>query len=184
MNGIDSHCSFVQLCSFLCIALETHPSAYNFRGRKQVETTNASIEIILPKFKHGQRTSFFDIYSDRASKLLEMSADNSFSTLPAIDISESGETAYSDADVIHGAAQSRPEINCSCPPAPTKYTRGFRRISCELKPMLQTVQTDLTYIRAIRRHTCEQIHENELCPVMSQPGHEELWAALEDIFLQ
>jgi hypothetical protein len=95
------------------------------------------------------------------------------------------EAAHSDAPKLHeNAAQSRSEIVAARPPPPTKFNRRQAGTSSEAKPMQKSDRLDLSYIQAMRRHIGDQIYDSELCPVIGKLEQEDLWASLDDMFMQ
>ncbi len=98
-----------------------------------------------------------------------------------IDLTDREQT-HSDSSLDIAAHRTR-ECIAVLPPAPTKYNRRQRRSSvCQAKPILQ--EADYSCIKAMRRHICEQIYDSELCPVIGEPGKEDLWASFDGMFIQ
>ncbi len=50
--------------------------------------------------------------------------------------------------------------------------------------MQKSDRLDLSYIQAMRRHIGDQIYDSELCPVIGKLEQEDLWASLDDMFMQ
>ena len=95
------------------------------------------------------------------------------------------EPAHSDAPkLLENTAQRRPEMVAARPPAPTKFSRRQAGTSSEAKPLQRSDRLDLSCISAMRRHIGDQICESELCPVIGRLEHEDLWSALDDVFMQ
>ena len=73
------------------------------------------------------------------------------------------------------------------PSSPSKFNRkqsGLRSQGQNPKP--QQSLSEQVFIQSIRRRTFEQLHSSELCPVgtVTANASEDVWAALEHIFLQ
>ena len=106
-----------------------------------------------------------------------ISSFNDSSAFSIIDLTD-GEQAHSDVP-LDIAAHRKPGIFANYPPAPTKFIRSS---VCQAKPIAKKV--DSRCIKAMRRHTCEQIYDSELCPVNSDREQEDLWALLDGMFIQ
>ena len=106
--------------------------------------------------------------------------DHSFASGVTIDFTEQ-ETAQSDASAHDCFALKRPKFNTACPPPPSKFTRRQAGTPCDSSSLPLATRSDISYIKAMRRHICEQIYDSELCPVIGKPEQEGLWASLDTL---
>ncbi len=70
------------------------------------------------------------------------------------------------------------------PSPPSKFNRRQEgRIICNSAPLHQS-NSEQDFIQAIRRKTCEQIYASDLCLMGAADAGDDLWAAIDHIFLQ
>ena len=89
----------------------------------------------------------------------------------------------SDAACETAAARSACAL---LPSAPSKFNRKQSGLRSQGKNLSRTQHSlsEQDFIQSIRRNTCEQLHFSEMCPVGTAHASEDLWAALDHIFVQ
>ena len=80
-------------------------------------------------------------------------------------------------------AHVSPSTNALLPSPPSKFSRSQTVLRSECKNKSEQ-HFEQDFIQSIRRKTCEQMCASDLCPVGASHAAEDLWAAVEHIFLQ
>ena len=91
----------------------------------------------------------------------------------------SSDLSEPEADII----ASQRSVESSLPPPPV----AFRRLAPTARGCDRSVKLgfppELACIQSMKRNACREIYASEMCPVGSAAEQQNLWTAVEDIFL-
>jgi hypothetical protein len=89
--------------------------------------------------------------------------------------------SHAASEIILATAASR-SSQSMMPSPPSKFSRRQTGQRSQCKNIAQQPEQD--FIDAIRRNTRDQIYASDMCPVGAAHADEDLWAAVDHIFLQ
>ncbi len=165
------------VCIVTPIAVVEFHTVSGFESLQSLKNTTLWLQIVCPTWPPVKYIS--------TDFLREISPEHNYTMTNfhsecSLDIPASSH-AVQFSDPIHEAAASQ-SVQVILPSPPSKLGRrpAGTRSSCQSI----TTRHSQDFIRSCRQNTCEEIYASDLCPVGTAHAAEDLWAAVDHIFLQ